>query len=160
MEPPSPPNDSKTAVGLTKCDEVTIATWSTLQRGTNFNRLSQNNTPTKNNLQNTFLSYLQTQSLFRDFLEISKYVLFFNNIYVLLTSLFFFFIVCTNDCQSLQDCASLFHIQTRSSVLYDFILWRNRMKLDLNVSKTNEMIISFNKKTLALQSWYISIEDK
>lgn len=44
------------------------------------------------------------------------------------------------------------HIQIRNMIR----LWCNRMKLNLNVSKTKEMIINFSKKSLAPQRMVIS----
>ena len=72
------------------------------------------------------------------------------------------FILYTNDCQSLQDNSYLVKYaddtvllshsdQEYGSVLYNFISWCSSMKLDLNVSKTKEMIINFSRRTLALQ---------
>ncbi|XDV54859.1 hypothetical protein PO909_023061 [Leuciscus waleckii] len=75
------------------------------------------------------------------------------------------FILYTNDCQSLQDNSYLVKYaddtvllslrshsdQEYGSVLNNFISWCSNMKLDLNVSKTKEMIINFSRRTLALQ---------
>lgn len=76
------------------------------------------------------------------------------------------FILYTNDCQSLQDNSYLVKYaddmvllsllshsdQEYGSVLYNFISWCSNMKLDLNVSKTKEMINNFSRRTLALQT--------